>query len=174
LFILQWTLRLRIVLKAATPAEAAVVAKIRNAAADGLTAQYGKGHWSSQVSERGVLLQMKFGTVYIAKKNGKAVATLTLSRKKPWAHDRSYFTDCKNPRYLTGMAVDPRAQRKGIGMGCIRSAVKIAAELPCEAICLDAYDHAAGAGGLYRKCGFKEVGKIVYRNTPLTYFEWLL
>src|SRR4051812_46906240 len=92
---------MKIELKAATSADAAIVTKIRNAAADGLTTQFGKGHWSSQMSERGVLLQMKFGTVFIAKRNGKAVATLTLSRKKPWAHDRSYFTDCKNPHYLT-------------------------------------------------------------------------
>ena len=45
---------------------------------------------------------------------------------------------------------------------------------PAEAICLDAYDTEAGAGGFYRKCGFQEVGRATYRGTPLIYFQMLL
>jgi GNAT superfamily N-acetyltransferase len=165
---------LKLKLETASESDAAAVAGIRNAAADRLTAQFGKGHWSSLISEKAVLFQMKHGTVFIARKNKKPIATLALSKKKPWAHDRSYFTTGQNPRFLQGMAVDPDMQRKGIGAACIESAKEIAAAIKCEAICLDAYDHAAGAGEFYRKCGFNEVGRVVYRGTPLVYFELLL
>ena len=106
---------MQIKLEEADANDASDVAAIRNAAAEELTAQFGKGHWSSQVSDKGVLFQMKYGTVFLLRRNKKPVATLTLSKKKPWAHDRSYFTACQNPRYLTGMAVVPDLQRKGIG-----------------------------------------------------------
>jgi GNAT superfamily N-acetyltransferase len=42
---------------------------------------------------------------------------------------------------------------------------------PGNAIRLDAYDHDAGAGAFYVKCGFREVGRVVYRGVPLIYFE---
>jgi GNAT superfamily N-acetyltransferase len=47
------------------------------------------------------------------------VASLTLSKRKPWAIDKKYFSPSKNPLYLTAMAVDPRHQRKGLGTQCI-------------------------------------------------------
>lgn len=40
-----------------------------------------------------------------------------------------------------------------------------------DAIRLEAFDADAGAGGLYRQCGFTEVGRASYRGTPLIYFE---
>jgi hypothetical protein len=43
-----------------------------------------------------------------------------------------------------------------------------------DAIRLDAYDGTVGAGAFYAKYGFKEVGRVVYRGTPLIYFELLL
>jgi hypothetical protein len=36
------------------------------------------------------------------------------------------------------------------------------------------FDGEAGAGAFYAKCGFREVGRVVYRNVPLIYFEMLL
>jgi hypothetical protein len=45
---------------------------------------------------------------------------------------------------------------------------------PGDAIRLDAYDAEAGAGKFYAKCGFRERGRVVYRKTPLIYFELIL
>jgi hypothetical protein len=45
---------------------------------------------------------------------------------------------------------------------------------PADAIRLDAFNADAGAGGFYRKCGFREVASVVYRNDPLLYFELVL
>jgi ribosomal protein S18 acetylase RimI-like enzyme len=72
------------------------------------------------------------------------------------------------------MAVHPEQQRRGIGRQCLDEARKIAVKWPGDAIRLDAYEGEAGAGEFYRKCGFREVGRAVYRVAPLIYFEMLL
>jgi hypothetical protein len=45
---------------------------------------------------------------------------------------------------------------------------------PGQAIRLDAFDAEAGAGGFYAKCGYREVGRTIFRSVPLIYFEKLL
>ena len=99
---------------------------------------------------------------------------LSLGTRKPWAIDKKFFSDSKHPLYLTAMAVQPFEQRKGIGRACLREASRIAKNWPSDAIRLDAWDAEAGAGAFYEKCGFREVGRATYRNTPLIYFELLL
>jgi len=150
------------------------VAALRNAVASALTKRHGLGHWSSMSSAKGVRSSMKRSSIYIARDNGDVVATLELTTKKPWAIDRRYFTDVTRPIYLLGMAVDPARQRIGIGRLCIDHAVDVCKRWPADAICLDAYDAEAGAGGFYRKCGFTEVGRDTYRNRPVIYFERLI
>jgi GNAT superfamily N-acetyltransferase len=112
--------------------------------------------------------------VFVARRRGKLIATLTLSTKKPWAIDRKYFAASLRPVYLTSMAVHPEVQGQGIGRLFITQVRKIALEWPADAIRLDAYDCDAGAGGFYAKAGFQEVGRATYRNCPLVYFEMLL
>ena len=41
---------------------------------------------------------------------------------------------------------------------------RIGKQWQSDAIRLDAWDAAAGAGEFYRKCGFREVGRVRYRN----------
>jgi ribosomal protein S18 acetylase RimI-like enzyme len=89
-------------------------------------------------------------------------------------HRQEDFSPSQRPLYLTTMAVGPDRQRKGLGRLCIDAACRIAREWPADAIRLDAWDAEAGAGGFYRKCGFREVGRATYRNAPLIYFEMLL
>jgi GNAT superfamily N-acetyltransferase len=158
----------------ATAEDAAAIAALRVAAADALTREYGPGHWSSAVSERGVLHAMRTSRVFVMRRGDELVATLRLATKKPWAIDTSYFTVCKRPLYLTDMAVAPSSQRRGIGRLCVDEARDLAREWPGDAIRLDAYDAAAGAGPFYAKCGFREVGRVTYRGTPLVYFEMLV
>ena len=80
----------------------------------------------------------------------------------------------ERPLYLLAMAVDPARQRTGIGRALHRRGARSRRDWPADALCLDAYDAAAGAGDFYRKCGFTEVGRADYRNTPLIYFERLV
>jgi GNAT superfamily N-acetyltransferase len=161
-------------LSIATPDEAGAVAALRNAVASALTERHGTGHWSSVSSEKGIRASMKRSSVYVARDDGRAIATLELATKKPWAIDRRYFTPVTRPLYLLGMAVDPARQRTGIGRRCLDQAVEMCRARPADALCLDAYDADAGAGEFYHKCGFAEVGRATYRNTPLIYFELLV
>ena len=165
---------MRIRLQAATADHAGPIAALRTAVAQHLTSRYGKGPWSSGCSEKGVLFNMRHSMVCVAMNRGKAIATLTLCTKKPWAINTKYFSPCKQPLYLVSMAVKPDMQRKGIGTLCMGEAKRIAKQWPSDAIRLDAYDAEAGGGEFYRKCGYREVGRASYRNAPLIYFEMLL
>ena len=161
-------------LEAATLHDAPEIAALRNAVAERLTRDYGKGHWSSAVSERGVLHALSISRVFVMRRRGRVIATLRLATKKPWAIDVSYFTTCERPIYLSDMAVDPTLQRQGIGRRCMEQALDVVRAWPGCAIRLDAYDAAAGAGAFYEKCGFREVGRVSYRGNPLVYFEKLI
>jgi GNAT superfamily N-acetyltransferase len=98
-----------------------------------------------------VLFTMKTATVYTARDRNRLIATVTLSTRKPWAIDKKYFSASTLPLYLTAMAVHPDEQRKGLGKLCIEDARRVARNWPSDAIRLDAYDAAAGAGEFSRK-----------------------
>jgi len=117
---------------------------------------------------------MRTSRTYVARIDTEIVATFRLATKKPWAIDISYFAACRRPLYLLSMAVVPAKQRQGIGGWCLGEAQKIAKIWPADAIRLDAFDAKAGAGPFYAKCGFTEVGRASYRETPLIYYEALL
>ena len=158
----------------ATPAEALELAALHTDASADLSRRYGQGFWSHVASEKGVLLSLRYAQVLIARKGKTIVGTLRLANKKPWAIDVTYFTPVKKAIYLTGMAVDPRLQRQGIGRQLLQQAVARARAWPSDAIRLDAFNADAGAGGFYASCGFREVARIVYKNDPLIYFELVL
>ncbi|MDF3053438.1 MAG: GCN5-related N-acetyltransferase [Geminicoccaceae bacterium] len=102
------------------------------------------------------------------------LTVLRLATKKPWAIEVAHFTPVKRPLYLTGMAVSVAYQGHGLGRLAIEDACAMAQDWPADAIRLDAYDAKAGAGEFYRRCGFTERGRAVYRGDPLIYYERLL
>ena len=159
----------------AFPGDAPAIARLRNMVADHLTSRHGKGHWSYYTSDKSVLYGMKGNSkVLITKHQGKIVGTLRLATKKPWAIDVSYFTKVQQALYLLDMAIHPDFQRKGIGTKMIKAVTPLAVDWPADSIRLDSYDTEAGAGEFYRKCGFDEVGQVIYKDTPLIYFEMLI
>jgi GNAT superfamily N-acetyltransferase len=113
----------------------------------------------------------KFERLVLARSGSRIVGTLRLATKKPWAIDTAYFSPAQRPLYLTGMAVDPAHQRKGVGRQMMAEAAKMARAWPGDAIRLDAFDATAGAGGFYVKCGLREVAHVAYKGNPLVYFE---
>jgi len=117
---------------------------------------------------------MTRGRIYVARAGRTIVGSMTLGTRKPWAIDPSLFTPVTRPLYLTGMAVEPSHQHQGIGRMLVEESVRIARAWPSDAIRLDAFDAAAGAGPFYATCGFREVARRVYKGDPLVYFEWLL
>jgi GNAT superfamily N-acetyltransferase len=60
-----------------------------------------------------------------------------------------------------------------VGRQLMEAAKEAAKSRPAQALWLDAYDHQAGAGPFYMKCGFRQVGRTSYRKMPLIYYEWL-
>jgi GNAT superfamily N-acetyltransferase len=121
-----------------------------------------------------VLFDMRSSRVFVVRQKNRLLASFRLATKKPWAIDRKYFTACDRPLYLLSMAVAPEVQRHGIGRQCLEEAVEIGRQWPADAIFLDAFDSAAGAGPFYGKCGFREVARVAYKGIPLIYFEMLL
>jgi len=161
----------------ATEADARAIASVRNAAADHLTRCYGNGHWSWLTSERAVLRDLnspRSCRVLLARDGNHVIATLLLQTKKPWAIDSACFTRVRRPLYLLSMVVHPDYQRQNVGRMLLNQAEAHARAWPAQAIRLDAFDAAAGAGEFYTKCGYREVGRVVYHGTPLIYFEMLL
>lgn len=151
------------------------IAALRNATAGVLTAAHGRGPWSGHCTARGVRADLRDAKVFVGRARGRTLVTFRLASRKPWAIDRAYFTPVKHPLYLTNMAVAPEVQRQGLGRLALDRARRLAVEWPADAIVLDAFDHpAAGAGGFYSRCGFRETGRVTYRGTPLVYFELLL
>jgi len=164
----------RLTFRRADAPDVATVLELRTATARALTRQFGRGHWSIEGSERGVLNDLRIAQVWLALLGRAAVATFRLSTRKTWAIDASYFTRSTRPLYLTDMAVRPEVQRLGIGRQCVEKVVAIARRWPADSIRLDAYDAAAGAGDFYARCGFREVRRVSYRGNPLVYFERML
>ena len=158
----------------ATADDIPAIVTVRDSAAAELTATHGPGHWSGMTSERSVELGLRNAKVVLAKRGRKLVGTLRLATKKPWAIDASYFTPAKKVLYLLDMAVHPLAQREGVGRELLAHAAQLARAWPANAIRLDAYDAAAGAGPFYAKCGYAERGRVVYRGVPLRYYELVL
>ena len=158
----------------ATRDHADEIAKLRTAAGAALAKKHGPGHWAGISTDAGVMRDIRASAVLIAVVRGRIRGTLTLQKKKPWAIDVSYFTPVPRAVYLINMAVLPRWQGRGIGRALLTEAARLAAEAPYHAIRLDAYKGPAGAGGFYRRCGYKPAGGKVYRGIPLLYFEKVL
>jgi GNAT superfamily N-acetyltransferase len=168
----QRTMRLRF--REGTLKDVAAIAGLQNAAAGALTARFGSGHWSSLVTERSAALSQRHARVRVGVSGGRVLTVLRLATKKPWAIDVSYFTPVERPLYLTGMAISVAHQGQGLGRLAIADACATAMAWPADALRLDAYDAAAGAGPFYAKCGFRERGRVVYKGDPLIYYELLI
>jgi GNAT superfamily N-acetyltransferase len=158
----------------ATHDDVPIITALHNAAAGALTARFGEGHWSHLVSERGTASSLRHARVRVGREGRRILTVLRLATKKPWAIDVSYFTPVKKPLYLTGMSVSVAHQGKGLGRLALNDAVAVARKWPADAIRLDAYDAAAGAGEFYATCGFEQRGRVRYKDDPLVYYELLL
>jgi GNAT superfamily N-acetyltransferase len=163
-----------LVVEDAAGTDAAAIADVRNAAAEHLTRAFGRGHWSLECSAAGVARGIVSSRVLVARDDTRVIGTLRLATKKPWAIDARAFTAVERSLYLLDMAVAPERQRSGVGRRLLEAADEAVRAWPAASIRLDAYDAPAGAGPFYASCGYREVGRAVYRGVPLLYFERLL
>jgi GNAT superfamily N-acetyltransferase len=157
----------------ATEADVTELVALHDAVADALTARYGEGHWSRHVSAKQLLIDLGRGRVRVAREHGRIIATLRLFLRPSPAH-RQWFTHVRRPLFLTHMAVRPDLQGRGLGRRCLADVDRVTRAWPAEAIRLDAYDAAAGAGGFYERCGYRECGRRLYFRAPIIYYERVL
>ena len=155
----------------AEAAEAPALAALQNRVNEDLSRRYPGGPWAPNATERGVLFGMKHARVLLVHRGEEIAGMLRLQTKKPWAIDISYFTPVRKAIYLTGMAIDPVSQGQGVGSALMTEAAILARNWPVDAIRLDAYDREGGAGGFYARNGYTERGHVLYKKSPLIYFE---
>ena len=146
---------------------------LRTAVADGMTEKFGEGHWSAVPSKADVERQLRASLILVARRDGEIVGTVRLTTARPWAIEAIPFTPVSSALYVLGLAVSPVARGQGVGRQLMEAAKDVVRSGPAEALWLDAYDHAAGAGSFYMRCGFSKVGRTQYRELPLVYYEWL-
>jgi GNAT superfamily N-acetyltransferase len=164
-------------LSASQASDAGELAALHRAVAQDLTLRFGHGHWSYEPTETSLTRAINTSYVLVARHGGVIIGSFELQTRKPWSIDRSYFAEVPRPLYLLAMAVLPSLQRQGIGRRLLDEAAAIARDWPAQAIRLDAdadADADAGAGPFYARCGYRQVGRAVYRGTPLIYYERLL
>jgi GNAT superfamily N-acetyltransferase len=157
----------------AIPGDVRALVALRTAVAEGMTEKFGEGHWSAVPSMTDVQRQLRASIVLVARRDGEVVGTVRLATARPWAIDSISFTPVSKALYVLGLAVSPQARKQDIGRQLMEAAKEVVRPGPAEALWLDAYDHAAGAGSFYMRCGFSKVGRTQYREVPLVYYEWL-
>ena len=158
----------------AMPEDLARIVELRNAAGEKLTREFGRGHWSHPVTPEKLASNMEKSRIYVLRERSRIVGTLRLQMKRPSEYDRAWFTRVRRPLFLYDMAVDPARQRRGLGRALVEGAIRVARAWPADALRLDAYDHPAGAGRFYEKCGFRETSRRVFFRAPIIYYEMLL
>jgi GNAT superfamily N-acetyltransferase len=158
----------------ATLGQARALVALRSAVARGMTEQFGAGHWSACPSKAEVLRQLRASHVLVARRDVELIGTVRLVRALPWAIDSSAFTPVAKPWYVLGLAVAPQYRGQGVGRELMEAAKQPARTWGAQALWLDAYEHEAGAGPFYLKCGFRKIGRTQHGAVPLSLFEWLV
>ena len=158
----------------ATMSDARALAALRSSVAQGMTRRFGAGHWSACPGRAEVVRQLRASHVLVARQGAELVGTVRLVRALPWAIDSTAFTPVEKPFYVLGLAVAPERRGQGVGRQLMEAAKSTARSRGAQALWLDAYDHEAGAGHFYEKCGFRMAGRTRHGDVPLLYFEWLV
>jgi len=154
--------------------EAGALTALRSAVAQDMTRRFGEGHWSAQPTRTEVVRQLRASQVLVARRDDEILGTVRLMRASfPADIDTRAFTPVAEAFYVLGLAVAPHCRGAGIGRQLMEAAKEAARARGAQALWLDAYEHRAGAGDFYLKCGFRMVGRTNLRDLPLLWFEWL-
>jgi GNAT superfamily N-acetyltransferase len=153
--------------------DASELVELRVRVAQGMTVEFGEGHWSACPRKADVLRQLRASHVFVAREDQRIIGTVRVTRALPGLIDSAAFAPVKTALYVLGLAVAPEARGRGVGRVLMEAAKGLARTWPADALWLDAYDHPAGAGAFYKKCGFRPVGRGASGVVPLTFYEWL-
>jgi GNAT superfamily N-acetyltransferase len=164
-------LRVKLSIDSATPRDAAALVVLQNRVADGMTREFGAGPWSAHTSAPQVLKQMRASQVLVARQGGDIIGTVRLITPHTHAFDTRAFTPVDRALYVLGLAVSLEFRNLGVGRQLLAAARQSACDRAAQALWLDAYEHAAGAGPFYLRCGFRKVGPAPGGEVPLMFYE---
>jgi ribosomal protein S18 acetylase RimI-like enzyme len=153
--------------------DASQLVALRATVARDMNRQHGEGGWSAIPGKATVLRQIRASRVFVARLANDIVGTVRLTPAKSLVFDSSGFTPVSSALYVLGLAVAPAARHLGVGRRLMDAAKAAVPAWPADALWLDAYDSAVGAGPFYRRCGFREVRRATFNGVSLIYFEWL-
>lgn len=157
----------------AGPGDADALTALRIAVARDMTDRHGAGPWSVLPSKAVVIRQIRASHALIARSGDEAIGTVRLAWANPAVFDgTSFFSPTRAALYVLGLAVSPGHRGAGIGRKLMDASKQVTRDWPAQALWLDTYVHAAGAGDFYKRCGFREVGSSVLNHLPLRYYEW--
>ena len=162
---------MNITIDPALPRDAADIASLRNRVADDMTRAFGPGPWSRHTSKPQVLTQMRASQMLAAREGRRIIGTVRLITPNPHAFDARAFTPVTSALYVLGLAVSSEHRKRGVGRRLMAAASQAARDRRAQALWLDVYEHAAGAGAFYPRCGFRAVGPAPGCEPPLTFYE---
>ena len=163
---------MNLVIVSATKKDVQELTALRISVAQRLTREHGEGPWSACPSRATVLRQLRASTVLVARLQEKLVGTVRLIEANPALLDASRFTPVRTALYVIGLAVAVDCRGQGVGRELMEVCKATARSWPAQALWLDTYEHAAGAGRFYEKCGFRKVGVSALLDGQLGYYEW--
>jgi len=87
-------------------------------------------------------------------------------------HDTARPVDARTGLVFAALSATAFGLSGALGRGLMDAAKQSARDATADALWLDAYESAAGAGPFYAKCGFQRVGSVTRNSLPLAYYEW--
>lgn len=159
-------------ISAATKKDVQELTTLRISVAQRLTREFGEGPWSACPNRATVVRQLRASNVLVARLDEELVGTVRLIEANPVLLDASKFTPVRTALYVIGLAVSVDCRGQGIGREIMEVCKSTARSWPAQALWLDTFEHAAGAGRFYEKCGFRKVGVSALLDGQLGYYEW--
>lgn len=159
---------------------AKAIERMRNAAAEDLTARLGEGPWQgkSRVAsirdriEQGDPEILRYRTLYVACREGEAVGSVIVSTFPIGVWKKEYWRDPKAVGLgVYSLTVHPEQQGQGVGRFLMESVENLAREHEIAYVRLDAFAANPISTAFYRKLGYEERREIDLRGTKLILFE---
>ena len=129
-------------------------------------AELGFRYWATHQSVEDTKKRISKGECYVATESGAIIGTITLNfPEKTYAHP---WYDRPEVTTFHQFAVDPDFQKQGVGSKLMDWIENRAVELGAQELSCDTADGATHLIEMYKKRGFREVGKADWEGTNYT------
>ncbi|HYD51019.1 MAG TPA: GNAT family N-acetyltransferase [Gemmatimonadaceae bacterium] len=144
----------------ATPADLPTLRRLLQACADGLAAD-GFRNWIDFDVGASLERDLAEREVWLHREAGRILGTWTIGLRPLRPYPPGFWPPDEAPiLWLNRLAIDPAAQRRGLGAHCMRDAEARARALGCGAIRLDYLSANEALGRFYHGLGYEPVGAV--------------